>query len=122
MRAIAVARRILRPGSLTLPARSSSRVGVLVGLALFVASQAHAVTLVVDTTTDTTGLVDCSAAPDDCSLRGALIRTNFSPGADVIPSKVAWQNQHARTSLHHRVIDRDRSHRRDEPAEVRRRP
>ncbi len=38
----------------------------------------------VDTVTDLSSLDDCTAAPGDCSLRGAIIAANTSPGADVI--------------------------------------
>lgn len=44
---------------------------------------AHAVTLVVDTGADTV-LSACTAAPGDCTLRGAITAANSTPAADVI--------------------------------------
>lgn len=46
-------------------------------------SAGHAATLVVDTTSDA-ALSACTAAADDCSLRGAITASNASPDADAI--------------------------------------
>ena len=52
--------------------------------------QAGAATFVVDTTLDnvTTLYTQCTAAPGNCSLRGAVQRANANPGADVIEFSV----------------------------------
>src|SRR5262245_1378064 len=41
-------------------------------------------TLAVDRTDDVLTADACTAAPDDCSLRGAIRKANATPGADVI--------------------------------------
>lgn len=53
-------------------------------LALGCASPAAADTFVVDTTSDSPALSTCSAAPADCSLRGAITRANTAADADEI--------------------------------------
>jgi hypothetical protein len=55
-----------------------------------VAPFAAAATYVVDTTLDnvTTLYTQCTAAPGNCSLRGAVQRANANPGADVIEFSV----------------------------------
>lgn len=45
---------------------------------------AAATTFVVDTTVDLISLDDCTAAPGDCSLRGAVSAANAAPGPDTI--------------------------------------
>lgn len=52
-------------------------------LAILVATPLNAATLTVDTTSNV-ALSACSAAPGDCSLRGALGRSNLDPGTDNI--------------------------------------
>lgn len=52
-------------------------------VALLVASTANAVTLIVDTTSDA-ALTACTAAPADCSLRGAIATANADPAEDTI--------------------------------------
>lgn len=44
----------------------------------------QAATFVVDTTSDNASLTACTAAPGDCSLRGAIIAANAASGADTI--------------------------------------
>jgi hypothetical protein len=43
-----------------------------------------ATTLTVDRTDDTAGATACTAAPNDCSLRGAIIAANADPGANPV--------------------------------------
>ncbi len=45
---------------------------------------AHAATFDVDRTDDSASATACTAAPNDCSLRGAVITANATVGADVI--------------------------------------
>lgn len=57
----------------------------LASLALLaLASSSNAATLVVDTVSDNIAQSACTAAADDCSLRGAITNTNVDSGADVI--------------------------------------
>ena len=60
-----------------------------IGICLTI-GQAAAATYVVDTTLDnvTTLYTQCTAAPGNCSLRGAVQRANANPGADVIEFSV----------------------------------
>ena len=53
-------------------------------LALHADTQAAAMTFVVDRTDDTPGANACTAAANDCSLRGAVDKANSNPGADTI--------------------------------------
>jgi uncharacterized repeat protein (TIGR01451 family) len=55
----------------------------LVALFIFTA-MAGAATYTVDTSSDNGGLSACTAAANDCSLRGAVSRANASPDPDVI--------------------------------------
>lgn len=48
------------------------------------AQAARAATFTVDTITDDTALTACTAAANDCSLRGAIITANAAAGADTI--------------------------------------
>ncbi len=59
---------------------------LLGGLALLNASSAAAVTVTVDTFVDSAdpAFQACTAAPNDCSLRGAIIAANVLAGADTI--------------------------------------
>src|SRR5688572_33354090 len=43
-----------------------------------------ATTFDVDRTDDTAAATGCTAAPNDCSLRGAIIAANSTPGADPV--------------------------------------
>ena len=63
----------------------STTPGLIFGIValLFFANTARASTFSVDSTTDT-NLTVCSAAPADCSLRGAMSNANSNPGADTI--------------------------------------
>ena len=45
---------------------------------------AQAFTFKVDTSADNPALTACTAAPNDCSLRGAITRANTNPGLDTI--------------------------------------
>src|SRR5215207_6837343 len=45
---------------------------------------AFATTLTVDRTDDTASATACTAAPNDCSLRGAIIAANTDVGADPV--------------------------------------
>src|SRR6185369_7854590 len=45
---------------------------------------AYATILSVDRTDDTAAASACTGAANDCSLRGAIIRANSNPGADVV--------------------------------------
>jgi fibronectin-binding autotransporter adhesin len=45
---------------------------------------AHAQEFIVDTTTDNPALNDCTAANNDCSLRGAISKASANPGPDTI--------------------------------------
>ena len=47
-------------------------------------SPALVTTLNVDRTDDTAAATACTAAPNDCSLRGAVIKANTNPGADPV--------------------------------------
>jgi hypothetical protein len=51
----------------------------LLGVTLLVDRPAHAAVYVVDTTSDNSSLTACTAAPNDCSLRGAVIAANSTP-------------------------------------------
>ncbi len=55
-------------------------------LLLFLTSICHSITVLVDTTVDSSAIAfqACTAAANDCSLRGALLLTNGTPGADTI--------------------------------------
>jgi hypothetical protein len=53
-------------------------------LAILLAGTAQAATFTVDTTSDSGALSACTAAPGDCSLRGAITRANAVIDADVI--------------------------------------
>jgi CSLREA domain-containing protein len=53
-------------------------------LALIFPRGAQAATFVVDTTADDPTKTACTASPDDCSLRGAIIKANTTLGDDVI--------------------------------------
>ena len=46
------------------------------------ASAPFITTLIVDRTDDTAAATACTAAVNDCSLRGAIIKANMTPGAD----------------------------------------
>lgn len=63
--------------------RTTHATGGLVAALLLLASSVDAATLVVDTTSDA-ALSACSAAPGDCSLRGAILAANAGPDADRI--------------------------------------
>jgi hypothetical protein len=65
-----------RQGDVKKPAsaRSASLAGTMVAAAPMMA------TLSVDTTADNAALTACTAAPNDCSLRGAVIASNSIPG------------------------------------------
>jgi CSLREA domain-containing protein len=56
----------------------------LLWTALGLIAQVHAATFTVDTTADSAALSGCTAAPADCSLRGAIARANTAIDADVI--------------------------------------
>jgi hypothetical protein len=45
---------------------------------------AHALAFEVDTSADNPALTACTAAPNDCSLRGAITRANTNPDLDTI--------------------------------------
>src|SRR5262245_35830263 len=65
----------------------SSRVALRgLGALLLLAPSAAAATFVVDRTDDSAAVAAqaCTAAANDCSLRGAIIKANATPGADVI--------------------------------------
>src|SRR5262245_26357100 len=48
-------------------------------------SLTYAATFTVDRTDDTVGATTCDdSAPNDCSLRGAVIKANTTPGPDTI--------------------------------------
>ncbi|MCB1635641.1 MAG: hypothetical protein KDI51_13685, partial [Xanthomonadales bacterium] len=65
--------------------RGPVRLAALITLLLMLFSApALAATLVVDTTSDTGASSACTAAPADCSLRGAINASNGLPGADSI--------------------------------------
>src|SRR5262245_55588245 len=55
-------------------------------MAFFISAPAAWAQLVldVDRTDDTAGATACTAAPNDCSLRGAIITANGNAGADTI--------------------------------------
>src|SRR5215203_2067493 len=55
------------------------------------AGTAAAATFTVDTLIDNAGLNSCTAAPDDCSLRGAIAQANTLAGADVIDFSVTGE-------------------------------
>ena len=61
---------------------------VVSGIILAIASPRVAPSLAnaydVDRTDDTASATACTAAPDDCSLRGAIIAANANPGPDVL--------------------------------------
>lgn len=57
-------------------------IGVAVGIA--VAAPASAATFVVDSTLDSAVLTACTAAPDDCSLRGAITAANNATSDDIV--------------------------------------
>src|SRR5690242_14681912 len=56
--------------------------GVVVGASF--PSRALALTLTVDRTDDTATATACTGAPNDCSLRGAIIAANADAGADPV--------------------------------------
>lgn len=62
------------------------RLGLTAAAVLLSSATLHAATYTVDTTTDEAGagFQVCSAAPNDCSLRGAVIKANASAGTDEI--------------------------------------
>ena len=53
-------------------------------LATSMPAEAHASTFVVDRQDDVATATACSAAPNDCSLRGAILAANAAPGADIV--------------------------------------
>lgn len=57
---------------------------LLTSTLLCVSAVARAATFVVDNTSDSAGLSACTAAPADCSLRGAIAGANAVADADVI--------------------------------------
>lgn len=57
---------------------------LLSAFALLGANAASAATYVVDTSSDSGALTACTAAPADCSLRGAIARANADIAADAI--------------------------------------
>ncbi|MBN1993645.1 MAG: hypothetical protein JW953_13170, partial [Anaerolineae bacterium] len=67
-----------------------ARLGLGLGLLIIVAAglwfipAAHAATYVVDRFDDNAGATACTAALNDCSLRGAISAANNNPGADTI--------------------------------------
>ena len=60
------------------------RVLILGAVLLLVAGPAAADTCAVDRYDDSTASACQPATPNDCSLRGAIIRANSHPGADVV--------------------------------------
>jgi hypothetical protein len=63
------------------------RLAFVFSLALFsllLTNAAQAATLTVDTTADDASLSACTAAPNDCSLRGAITAANAQAGADTV--------------------------------------
>lgn len=56
----------------------------LLAACALIAAPAHSATFVVDTTSDNVALSTCTAAPADCSLRGAITRANAIADADDI--------------------------------------
>jgi hypothetical protein len=54
-------------------------------------TQAVGQSYVVDRTDDTPGANACTAAPNDCSLRGAMDNANANPGADIITLPAAME-------------------------------
>lgn len=72
-------------------------------LSLLIAPMADAATFVVDSTTDA-ALTACTAAPADCSLRGALSRSNEDSGADLIAFDLPTSDPgYQATSAHWRI-------------------
>lgn len=66
---------------------SRPAVAVTAGILLALIGSARstlAATYTVDTTVDNAGLTACTAAPNDCSLRGAIIAANTNAGDDTI--------------------------------------
>lgn len=57
---------------------------VLSALALWAPAMVRAATFTVDTTSDSVALTACTAAPGDCSLRGAINRANADAVTDTI--------------------------------------
>ena len=55
-----------------------------IAIAALCSTPAMAATLAVDTTSDDVSLTACTAAPADCSLRGAIAAANVLAGADAI--------------------------------------
>ncbi len=69
-------------------------VAVFAGVVLFDATPARtATTYVVDTTSDA-NLTACTAAPADCSLRGAINAANGNAGADIINFTIPGTGPH----------------------------
>jgi hypothetical protein len=57
---------------------------LLAGCGVMVTVSVHAATFTVDTTSDSAALSACTAAPADCSLRGAIVAANATPAVDDI--------------------------------------
>jgi hypothetical protein len=62
----------------------SLRVALIAVALIFSASAARAVNYTVDNTTDDPTKTGCTAAADDCSLRGAIIKANGTMAGDMI--------------------------------------
>ena len=59
-------------------------VAVFVKLVFFQAHAVMAANFDVDRTDDSATATGCTSAPNDCSIRGAIIAANANPGPDVI--------------------------------------